>query len=158
MLGNTISEKQLERLVTNKLTLNRAALTTIHNATGIPKSRLEKAAIKAIREYRARFKRERAAGLSVKEATAETLAERRLIVTRMQSLIVYEVSQDIKEEYKGERYRWLPSGAQTPDPKHQLNYGKIFIVGRGEMPGDRWGCQCGMEILVDEKELFEEAN
>jgi uncharacterized protein YunC (DUF1805 family) len=43
----------------------------------------------------------------------------------------------------------------VPDSQHQLLYGKKFKVGTGDkegnMPGERWGCMCGMKILdVDE--------
>jgi hypothetical protein len=63
---------------------------------------------------------------------------------------VNEIAKDIKRNYKGEYYIWLPSDAENPDPFHQLNYGKKFKIGRGEMPGDRYGCRCGMEVLVEE--------
>jgi hypothetical protein len=74
-------------------------------------------------------------------------------VARVQNAVVYEIAQDIKDQYRGEFYEWLPSDAETPDPIHQLNYGKKFQMGKGEMPGDRYGCRCGMNVLVSESTL-----
>ena len=67
--------------------------------------------------------------------------------------------QDLKAQHKGEFYRWMPSSAENPDPQHGLLYGKIFRVGEGDkegnMPGERYGCQCGIEWLGEE-EAFKE--
>ncbi len=75
------------------------------------------------------------------------------MVSRVKSAILNQVSKDIKEKYRGEAYIWLPSTATVPDEKHALNYGGIFQIGKGEMPGERWGCQCGMQILVNDSKL-----
>lgn len=76
-----------------------------------------------------------------------------LLRQRLENLILYNEIQEQKEEHKGEYYRWLPSSAETPDPEHQLLYGKIFKVGEGDkdgnMPSERYGCRCGMELLTD---------
>ena len=66
---------------------------------------------------------------------------------------MYQVSQEIKDKYKGDKYEWLPSDAEDPDPEHQLNYGKIFTIGEGEMPNERYGCRCGMRILTEDESL-----
>lgn len=87
---------------------------------------------------------------------AELLAKggEALLQQRIENLVVYSEIQRLKEENKGEFYRWLPSGADEPDPQHQLLYGETFVVGEGDeegnMPGERYGCQCGMEILKSE--------
>ena len=69
--------------------------------------------------------------------------------------------QEEKQAHKGEFYRWLPSNAQNPDPEHQLLYGKIFRVGEGDkegnMPGERYGCRCGIEWLKDEDVALKKA-
>ena len=69
------------------------------------------------------------------------------------TMITYNEVQALKKEHKGKRYRWLPSGALNPDPEHQLLYGQIFNVGEGDkdgnMPGERYGCQCGIEWIDD---------
>ena len=63
--------------------------------------------------------------------------------------------RDEKDAALYEFYRWLPSDAKNPDPEHQLLYGKIFRVGEGDkegnMPGERYGCRCGIEWLTDEE-------
>ncbi len=79
--------------------------------------------------------------------------DKKLLVNRVQNSMVKQIAVSIKEEYLGEFYIWLPSDAMEPDPEHQLKYGKRFQIGKGEMPGDRDGCKCGMDILVKEKEL-----
>ena len=81
------------------------------------------------------------------------LGDKKLMVARVQNAIVQQVSKEIREAYRGEAYKWLPSDAAEPDPIHQLNYGKVFNVGEGEQPGDRFGCRCGMQILVKETKL-----
>ena len=54
----------------------------------------------------------------------------------------------------------MPSDAKNPDPEHQLLYGKIFRVGEGDkdgnMPGERYGCRCGIEWLSESKMTAEE--
>jgi hypothetical protein len=65
-------------------------------------------------------------------------------------LAVQKASKDIKKNYAGKKYVWLPSDVQEQDPEHALNDGKTFIVGVGEQAGERWGCRCGMEPLADE--------
>jgi hypothetical protein len=153
MLKKVAPEKTVKRLVTNRLTLNRTALTLLTNSDVLSKKKLETIALKVIRGYRERYGDERKLGASVSEATEEALNGRKLMVARVQSATVHEITKDIKREYRGEYYKWIPSSAAEPDPLHQLNYGLTFQLGKGEAPGDRYGCQCGMEILVDETKL-----
>lgn len=120
----------------------------------LSKKKVEEVAIRVIRSYKETFKEEIKDGSSKTEALDEALNGKKLMVQRVQNLAVFEVGKQVKRAYRGERYEWLPSSASEPDPLHQLNYGKRFWVGRGEMPGDRYGCQCGMRILVDENQLF----
>lgn len=75
------------------------------------------------------------------------------LIQRVQNNIVNQIAGEIKDAYRGEYYKWLPSDAAEPDPIHQLKYGKRYQVGKGEMPGDRYGCRCGMFILVKETKL-----
>ena len=67
--------------------------------------------------------------------------------------------RDEKDAALYEFYRWMPSDAKNPDPEHQLLYGKIFRVGEGDkegnMPGERYGCRCGIEWL-DSETAFKE--
>ncbi len=41
----------------------------------------------------------------------------------------------------------------TPDAEHKKKYGKRYQLGKGEKPGDRYGCKCGMDIHVKESKL-----
>ena len=77
--------------------------------------------------------------------------DEKLLKNRIANLVIYEEMQHQKQEHKGQRYRWLPSSAKEPEPEHQLLYGKIFNYGEGDadgnMPAERYGCQCGIEWL-----------
>jgi hypothetical protein len=118
----------------------------VSNADFVSKSRVTETALNAVRQYK---KHARTNDVSFKDA----LGNKKLIVSRMQNAIVQQLAQEIRQQYRGETYRWLPSDASEPDPLHQLNYGRIFQVGVGEMPGDRYGCRCAMELLVNETSL-----
>lgn len=145
--------KKIERLVTGKLTLNRAVLSFLDDADFIDQDAVEETALRTIKQYKEKYKDERDDGASVAEAKDEALNDKVLLINRVQNTILSEVSSGIKDAYDGEYYRWTPSDAEVPDPIHQLNYGKKFKIGVGEMPGDRYGCRCGMEILVAESKL-----
>lgn len=153
MLRKVAPKKVVEKLVTRKLTLNRAAVTTLSQSGVLSKKTLETIAIKVIRGYRERFGDERLNGASKEEALDEALNDKKQMVQRVQTATVQEIAEEIKGQYRGEFYIWLPSEAVTPDPLHQLNYGRKFQMGVGEMPGDRYGCLCGMNILVNETKL-----
>jgi len=151
-------KKLVERLVTNDLTLNRTVLSMLSKSGLLGKAELEEVALRVIKGYKKSLKEETKEGSSKAEALPTILNDKKLMVQRVQGLAVFEVGQQVKRAYEGERYEWLPSNANEPDPLHQLNYGKRFWVGigdaNGEDPGDRFGCQCGMRILVKEEELF----
>ena len=110
------------------------------------KKSVSRVALKTIKGYRARIK----ADGDVKD---EIIDDPKLLINRIQNEVILQISGEIKDAYHGEQYEWLPSDADEPDPEHQLNYGKVFTVGDGEMPGDRYGCRCGMNILVPENKL-----
>ncbi len=87
------------------------------------------------------------------KAKASLLAKdgEKLLQQRITSLVLYAEVQSIKKDNEGDSYIWLASSSETPDPEHQLLYGKTFPVGEGDnegnMPMERWGCNCGMEIV-----------
>ncbi len=118
----------------------------LSNAEFVSKERLSATALRTIKQYKKTARRN-------DESPKDVMGQKKLIVQRVQNAIVQQLSQEIKEQYRGERYRWLPSDASEPDPLHQLKYGKIFTIGEGEEPGDRYGCKCGREILVKETKL-----
>jgi chemotaxis protein histidine kinase CheA len=86
----------------------------------------------------------------IKNFKQDALNDEKLLKARVSDAVVERAAELIKERYKGKEYIWLPSDAEIPDPVHALNYGKTFIVGEGEMPGERYGCRCGMEIQSEE--------
>lgn len=85
----------------------------------------------------------------------DALNGEKLLKNRIENLVLFNEVQNIKKDYKGSYYRWLPSSSENPDPEHQLLYGKIFKVGEGDadgnMPSERYGCKCGMEILTEKE-------
>lgn len=144
----------VKQLVTKDLTLNRTVLSMLARTGFMSKKTLEDVALKVIRQYKSSYKAEIADGASAVEALDEVLNGKRLMVQRVQNAIVSEVSQEIKNSYAGDFFIWLPSTANEPDPLHQLNYGKKFRIRTAlELPGERFGCQCGMKILVPGTEL-----
>lgn len=149
-----LPKKSVAKLVTNKLTVNKAAVRMLSQSGLLGKKKVEEVALKVVKQYRKTFKDEVKEGASKTEALDDALNDKKLMVQRVQSTATQEIVKEVKKVYRGERYVWLPSLAKEPDPLHQLNYGKRFWVGKGEMPGDRFGCQCAMRILVDEDELF----
>lgn len=153
VLRRMANKKRVEKLVKNNLTLNRAAFNSLAASNILPKKKLEEIAIKVIRSYRSSYGDERKLGVSKTEALETALNDKKLMVQRVQNASLNEITSEIKSQYAGEFYEWLPSDAEEPDPLHQLNYGKRFRLGKGEAPGDRYGCKCGMNILVDETEL-----
>jgi hypothetical protein len=139
-------EKKLKKLLNKNLTLKKAALSFTSDADVLSKKSIERVALKTIKGYKARIKDDP----SIK---GELLADPKQLVQRVQNEVVTQIADEIKTKYNGEFYVWLPSDADEPDPEHQLNYGKTFQIGDGEMPGDRYGCKCGMQILVDDSSL-----
>lgn len=137
---------KIEKLVSGRVSLKKAALNFVDAVDFIDKKKVSEVALKTIASYKARIK----ADESVKD---EVLNNPRQLIQRVQNEVIFQVANGIKDKYSGERYEWLPSDAEEPDPEHQLNYGKVFTIGEGEMPGERIGCRCGMNILVNETRL-----
>ena len=144
------SKKNVQKLINTDLTINKAAIKTLKKSGILSEKKIEETAIRVLKEYKKTYREEIKQGAKKVEAIDEALNGKKLIVARMNNLVVNEIAKDIKRNYKGEYYIWLPSDAEVPDPLHQLNYGKKFKIGRGEMPGDRYGCRCGMQVLTDD--------
>ncbi len=157
LLKKMAPKKKVQKLVTKRLTLNRAVLSALAEVNILSKKALETIALKVIKGYKEKVSQEVDDGTSKAQATDDTINEGALMVQRVQNAAVHEIVKEVKTQYRGEFYKWLPSDAETPSPLHQLNYGKTFQLGvgddNGEDPGDRYGCRCGMEILVDETRL-----
>jgi hypothetical protein len=146
LLRKIAPKKKLDNLLKVDVKLKKTALSFVDDIDFIDKKRVSSTALKVIKGYKKRIKADRDQKNIIKD-------DPKLLIQRVKNEIVLQISEQIKENYHGESYIWLPSSAEEPDPEHQLNYGKKFIVGDGEMPGERYGCQCGMEILVNENRL-----
>jgi hypothetical protein len=142
MLRKVAPESKIKRLVSKgSVSLKKTALSFVDAVDFLDKKAVSRVALKTIRSYKKRIKDEAA-------DKSELLKDPRLLVQRVQNEVVLQITNEIKDSYSGEQYEWLPSDADEPDPEHQLNYGKVFTIGEGEMPGERYGCRCGMNILV----------
>jgi len=146
MLRKIAPEAKIKKLLSKRVTLKKSALSFVDSVDFLNKSRVNDVALKTLKAYKARIKEDR----DVKD---ELTKDPKQLIQRVQNEVVTQLAQEIKTQYEGEQYEWLPSDAEEPDPEHQLNYGKIFTVGVGEMPGDRYGCRCGMNILVKDNKL-----
>lgn len=146
MLKKIAPEKKIKNLLSSGVTLKKAALSFVDDIEFLDKKGVKDTALKVIKSYKARIKED-------PEEKPDIVDDPALLISRVQSEIVNQVANQIRDKYEGETYTWLPSSADTPDPEHQLNYGKIFTLGDGEMPGDRFGCQCGMEIHTEDTKL-----
>lgn len=153
MLKKIAPEKKVQKLMKNNFTVNKAVLSFITDADFISKKNIEKTALSVIKQYKKKYEDNKEEGLDTQDAKDEATNDNALLVNRVQNAIVSEVKDQIEETYYGEYYKWLPSDADTPDPLHQLKYGKRYRVGKGEMPGDRDGCRCGMLILTEDTKL-----
>lgn len=165
MLRKIAPEAKIANMVSSKLSLKRTALAFVDRASDDDVGVLDKKAVtsvvrKTIRGYQERIAKatvdadfDRAAG---REVLTEILDDPKQLIQRVQNELVFQVQQKIQTQYKGRRGRWLPSSAEEPDPLHQKNYGQEYEIGvgiDGEEPGDRFGCQCGVEILGNETQL-----
>lgn len=146
ILKKIAPESKIERALKGNLSLKKAALTNASAFEFLDPASIERVALKTIKGYKARVKND-------PDLKEEILGSPAQLVQRVQNEVVFQVASEIKSTYSGEFYIWLPSDADEPDPEHQLNYGKRFQIGDGEMPGDRYGCRCGMEIIVDDSSL-----
>ncbi len=139
-------------LLNEKLEIKKTYLKALVKATAATGKQITAEAYKTVDFYLEKEARLKADG--VRAFKQEALNGQALLKERIKNFLVYNEVQEQKRTHKGRMYRWLPSNAETPDPEHQLLYGKIFREGQGDkegnMPGERWGCQCGIEWLDDE--------
>jgi hypothetical protein len=145
ILKKIAPEKKIKKLVSSRASLQKTALSFVDDLEIIDKKRVSEVALKVIKGYKERD--------IDKDELKDVLKDPRQLIQRVQSEIVLQISEEIRSKYEGEFYIWLPSDAEEPDPEHQLNYGQKFQIGDGEQPGDRPGCQCGMQILTEDTKL-----
>lgn len=157
LLKKIAPEAKIKKMLTGELSLKKTALNFTDAVDFIDRKSVSKVALKTVRGYQERVAKAQAdAGLQASAGDAVEagiLKDPKQLIQRVHNELIFQIKESIKENYSGEQYEWLPSDAEEPDPEHQLNYGEIFTVGEGEMPGDRYGCLCGMRILVKQTEL-----
>lgn len=79
-----------------------------------------------------------------------------LLRNRVEGALLYDNAVKMTTTQVGRAFRWLPSDAKEPRHKHMLRYGKVFVVGDGQLPDDddfpgkAYGCKCSYE-WVDEQ-------
>jgi hypothetical protein len=144
---------KIEKLIRGNLTPNKAALSFLDGADFLSKDSVARVALKTIKQYKAKYDDLKDQDVPAADAKEEATNDNKLLINRVQNNIVNQVADEIEDQYSGEYYIWLPSDASEPDPLHQLKYGRKFQLGKGEKPGDRYGCRCGMSILVKETKL-----
>ena len=139
-------------LLSDNLEIKKRYLQALVRATSLSGRKIAAEVYKTVDFYEQKEATLKAAG--VKAFKQEALNGQELLKARLKNFLVYSEIQRQRKEHKGRMYRWLPSNANEPDPEHQLLYGHIFREGEGDkdgnMPGERWGCQCGIEWLDDE--------
>jgi hypothetical protein len=146
ILKKVAPESKIGRALKSNLSLKKTALVNANLFDFLDTKAIARVAAKTVKGYKARVEED-------PELKSELASDPAQLVQRVQNEVVWQVKEEIKDIHSGEFYIWLPSDADEPDPEHQLNYGEKFQIGVGEMPGDRYGCRCGMEILVDDSSL-----
>lgn len=146
ILSEIIPKSKIEKLISPTGAFKRSALKFLDKLNFINKKDITRTALKAFNSYKKRIKDE-------PDLEFQILKDPKLLIQRVQNDVIYQIGQEIKTKYAGEFYEWLPSDAEEPDPEHQLLYGTIRQVGVGEQPAERFGCRCGMRILVKEETL-----
>lgn len=148
-----------QNLVDKDFDLKKNALKAINRARTITGRPIDTTVYNVLSQYEQKYKGLIAEGESSTQAFNEAVNNSALLRQRIEQAVVYDEIQNLKTQHAGEFYRWLPSSAANPDPEHQLLYGKIFRVGDGDknhnMPGERYGCQCGIE-WIDSDTAFKE--
>ncbi len=146
LLAKIAPEKKIKKLISSNVSLKKTALSFVNDIDFLNKKSIADTALKVIKGYKKRIKDDPDLESAIKKDPAQ-------LIQRVQNEVILQIGDAIKEKYHGEAYIWLPSDADEPRPEHQLNYGVEFQIGDGEMPGDEYGCRCGMQILVDASSL-----
>ena len=138
-------------LLSENLSIKQKYLKALVRATSLSGKEITEEVYKMVDFYEKKEAELKAEG--VRAYKQEALNGQALLKQRIKNMLVYTEVQEQRKAHKGQWYRWLPSNATTPDPEHALLYGKIFREGTGDknnnMPGERYGCQCGIEWVTD---------
>ncbi len=146
LLKKIAPKTKITKMLKSNITLKKAALHFVDAVDFIDKKSVVDTALKVIAGYKKRIAED-------PDIKSEILADPAQLIQRVQNEVILQIKDGIKEKYDGHTYTWLPSDADEPRPEHQLNYGLEFVIGDGEMPGDEYGCRCGMEINTPDSSL-----
>ncbi len=156
MLKKLAPRAAIKRMVStggHRIAVKKAALRSVADIGIVAPKDLSDTVLNVVNQYKEKYGDLRDGGASAGEAMQEAVGEADLLINRVQNLVVFNIQEKVKENYDGEQYEWLPSDADEPRPEHQLLYGTVRTVGVGLMPGEEWGCRCGMRLLVEETTL-----
>lgn len=142
-------KKMLTRARTVKQELVRALLT----ATTLKEEEVKESLGAVVDFYQQKIEKLKDEGSD--KPVSEALNGEKLLKQRVENIVTWKESQELKEKYKGRKYIWLPSSSKEPRQLHQLRYGKVYTVGDGLFPAEDYGCKCGALILdSDEKDVL----
>lgn len=139
-------KSKIKKLLSRDAEIKRQAFKFLDAFEVIDKKSILDTALKTSKAYKKRIEKNETELEIIKKDPKQ-------LIQRVQNAVIFEVQKSIGVKYKGERFRWLPSDANDPRPEHQLRYGKIYTIGEIDLPGEEFGCRCGMEILVNETDL-----
>ena len=133
------------------LTLKQNAMQALILATSFSKREINSTVAKVADIYQRKIDDLSDEGIPKAKASVIAKSGEKLLKQRIAGLVIYDAVQQIKAENEDDFYEWLPSSSDTPDPEHQLLYGTINKIGEGDkegnMPMERFGCNCGMRII-----------
>ena len=133
------------------LTLKQNAMQALILATSFSKREINSTVAKVADIYQQKIDDLSDEGIPKAKASVIAKSGEKLLKQRIAGLVIFDAVQQIKAENENDFYDWLPSASDTPDPEHALLYGKRFKVGEGDkegnMPMERYGCNCGMRII-----------
>jgi hypothetical protein len=150
LLDRVAPEERIVGILNADLSVKKRAIRTLARADFLSSKNLYSAFKNVSKFYKKKVKSLMKDGELKSDAIEDTVNDGRLLVSRVHNEIVQQASAEIKDRYGGDKFRWLPSDANEPDPQHQAKYGKVYRIGEDEIPGERFGCRCGMEILTKE--------
>lgn len=138
------------RMLGRKFSVKRELLRALVTATTLSKREIKESLSKVVEFYEKKVERLKEDG--IKNPVSTAVNNEKLLKSRVENLVVWNESQQLKSEYKNQKYIWLPSSSKEPRPEHQLRYGKTYTVGDGIFPGEDYGCKCGALILTDDED------
>lgn len=138
-----------KRMLGKKLNPKKELLRALLMATTLSKQEIKQSLTKVIDFYNKKIETLKEDG--IKKPVSTAINDEKLLKSRVENLVVWNEAQQMKADYIGQKYIWLPSSSKEPRPEHQLKYGKVYTVGDGVFPGEEYGCKCGALILTEDE-------